>query len=327
VLSAGAVATAGFVRTPARAAQFTWKCGNGASATHPLNVRLDEAFSKIRTETGGQLDLKLFPNSQLGGDTGMVSQLRLGALETMAQVGELFDSLIPVASINSVPFAFSNYEVPHKAFDGSLGALLRYEFLAKGLFAFDHVYDSGFRQFTTSTKPIRTVDDLQGMKLRVTPSKFRLDVFRSLGASPTAVNYAEVYSALQTHIVDGEENPLVGIEDLRFYEVQKYCSLSNHIWGTYWFLVNKEKWDSLPRTFQAIMRKNINAGALLQRRDFATVERNVRDRLTRHGLLFNDVDVASFRQKLRASGFYARWRDEWGAAAWSELEKYSGPLV
>jgi TRAP-type transport system periplasmic protein len=320
-------ASVAFVRAPARPAQFSWKCGDGPSGAHPVNTRLAQAFSRIRAETQGALDIRLFPNSELGDTTSMDSQLRLGALEMMAEVADLFDGLIPVASIGAVPFAFPNYEVPHRAFDGSLGDMLRKEFLAKGLFAFERIYDSGFREITTSTKPIRTVNDLQGVKLRVTPSKFRLDIFRSLGASPTPINYSEVYSALQTHLVDGEENPLSGIEDLKFYEVQKYCSLSHHLWACFLILVNRERWDSLPANFQEIMRKHINAGALLQRNDFTALERNVRERLTGRGMIFNDVNIDSFRTKLKVTGFYSRWRDTWGTAAWNELEKYTGPLA
>ena len=297
-----ALAAPAVIRTPARAATFSWKCGDGPSATHPLNTRLAEAFAKIREETKGELDIRLFPNSQLGNNVSMISQLRLGALEMMAEVGDDID-FAPIASIDNVPFAFPNYDVAHQAFDGALGAIVRSALLSQGLVAFERTFDSGFRQITTSIRPVRTADDLQGLKIRISPSKFRIDVFRSLGASPTPVAYNETYTALQTHLVDGEENPLSGIEDLKFYEVQKYCSLSNHMWACFWALVNKDKWDSLPRTFQAIMRKHVNAAALLQRRDFTALERDVRDRLTKRGMIFNDVDVATFRTKLKAAEF------------------------
>ena len=103
--------------------------------------------------------------------------------------------------------------------------------------------------------------------------------------------------------------------------------MSNHMWGAFITTVNKDKWDSLPPQFRSVARKHINAGNLLMRGDFTVLEKDVRGRLTRDGLVFNEVDRASFRTKLMTSGFYQRWRDEWGPIAWGELEKYSGPLT
>src|SRR4051812_9623330 len=100
--SGAALASIGFLRAPARAAQFTWKCGTAPSATHPLNVRLTEAFTKIRAETNGEVDIKLFPSSALGSASSRVSQLRLGAAEMMAETGDVLDSLVPVATIDNV---------------------------------------------------------------------------------------------------------------------------------------------------------------------------------------------------------------------------------
>ena len=99
------------------------------------------------------------------------------------------------------------------------------------------------------------------------------------------------------------------------------------MWGRFWILVNREKWESLPRDFQDVMRKHINAAALVQRTDMIALDKSVRSRLSRFGLIFNEIDAGSFRAKLKASGFYARWRAEWGPGVWSELEKYTGPLA
>ena len=116
------------------------------------------------------------------------------------------------------------------------------------------------------------------------------------------------------------------VEAQKLYEVQKYVSMSNHQMTYFWVLVNREKWIGLPRNLQNIMRKHVNAGALLQRNDIALLEKSVRERLTGRGMAFNEVDIASFRTKLKVTGFYSRWRDTWGSSAWSELENYSGPL-
>src|SRR6202023_101996 len=126
----------------------------------------------------------------------------------------------------------------------------------------DKIWDNGFRQITTSTKPIVTPADLQGMKIRVPVSALWTSLFKSLGASPTGINFAEVYSALQTKLVDGQENPLAIIYAAKLYEVQKYCSLTNHMWDGWWFLANKAAWDKVPATIQEIVAKRINEAAL-----------------------------------------------------------------
>ncbi|HEX3465397.1 MAG TPA: TRAP transporter substrate-binding protein [Candidatus Elarobacter sp.] len=325
--AAAAFATIAFVRAPARAAAITWKCGNESPADIPLNLRLSEAFAKIRAETNGQLDIQNYPASALGSGASMISQLRLGALEMMAQAGGQFDSLVPLAAVENMPFAFPNYETAWRAFDGELGNLVRSALSAEGFYIFDKVYDSGFRQFTTSTKPIANVDDLRGMKIRVPASKFRVDAFRSLGASPTPISYNEIYTALQTHVIDGQEGPLVFIDGQKFYEVQKYCSISNHMWGTFYVLVNREHWDGLPRKFQDVMKKHINGAAMLQRRDDERLDETLVAKLTARGMVFNKADAASFRARLKSSGFYARWKQAWGPKLWDALEKYSGPLA
>lgn len=325
--SAAIFASIGIVRSAASAAPIVWKCGNESPAGIPLNLRLTEAFAKIKAETDGQLDIQSFPASALGSGSSMISQVRLGALEMMAQAGGQFDSLVPIAAIENTPFAFSSYETAWRAFDGDLGNLIRSALSTQGFYIFDRVYDSGFRQFTTSTKPIQSVDDLRGLKLRVPGSKFRVDAFTSLGASPAPISYAETYTALQTHVIDAQEGPLVYIDGDKFYEVQKYCTLSNHMWGTFYILVNRSQWDSLTPKLQAVMKKHINAAALLQRQDNKRLDTALVDKLRARGMIVNRVEPQSFRAKLSTSGFYARWKDKWGPAAWSALEKYSGPLA
>ena len=328
-IATGAAALASInVVASARAAQFTWKCGSEPVASLPLNVRLVEAFNKIKAATNGQLDITLYPNSSLGSGPSMISQLQLGALECLCEAGGQFDTVVPIAAMENVPFAFPNYETAWRAFDGDLGNAIRNEFAAKGYLIVGKVWDSGFRVFTTSPKPIRVVDDLDGMKMRVPPSKFRVDAFKSLGASPTPVAYAEVYTALKTHVVDGQEGPLVFVDAQKFFEVQKYCSVSNHMWGAFWVFFNKDKWASLPANYQDLVRKTLDATALVQRQDDKRLDLTERQEADGNlGMQFNDVNGATFRARLKSSGFYARWRTEWGTTAWNALEKYSGPLA
>jgi tripartite ATP-independent transporter DctP family solute receptor len=191
----------------------------------------------------------------------------------------------------------------------------------------DKIWDNGFRQITNNVKPIATVADLSSMKIRVPIGKLWISLFESLGAAPSGISFNEVYSALQTHVVDGQENPLAIASVARLYEVQKYCSLTNHMWDGFWVLSNKNAWNKIPPRLQEIAAKNFNEYAVLQRKDIAEMNSQLRKSLEEKGMAFNTADPASFRDKLRSSNYYANWRKEFGDDAWTLLEKFSGKLA
>lgn len=315
------------IRTrPANAAEFSYKYANNLPAAHPLNLRATEAMARIREATGGRVDIQVFPNNQLGSDTDTLSQLRSGAVEFFTLSGLILSTLVPPASINGVGFAFADYEQVWRAMDGKLGNYVRGEIGKRGLLAMDKIWDNGFRQTTTSTKPIRTPDDFRGMKLRVPVSPLWTSMFNGLGASPASINFSEVYSALQTKIVDGQENPLAVIEAAKLYEVQTYCSMTNHMWDGFHFLANRRAWDALPADARTIVARELDRSAIEERTDVAALNAQLRGKLTTGGLTFNNVDPAPFRDTLKRAGFYAEWRGKYGDEAWRVLEDTVGTL-
>jgi tripartite ATP-independent transporter DctP family solute receptor len=138
------------------------------------------------------------------------------------------------------------------------------------LVVMDRIWDNGFRQITSSTKPMNTAADLNNFKIRVPVSPMWTSMFKGLGAAPTSINFAEVYSALQTKVVDGQENPLAIIDTAKLYEVQKYCAMTNHMWDGFWFLGNRRAWEKLPPDLRAVVAKHINAAGMKQRADVAS---------------------------------------------------------
>ena len=186
--------------------------------------------------------------------------------------------------------------------------------------------NNGYRQVTSSTHPINTPDDLKGFKIRVPVSPLWTSMFKALGASPTSININEVYSALQTKIVEGQENPLSLINLFKFYEVQSYVSLTNHMWDGFWTLVNAKAWADLPKELQEIVARNVNGAALKEREDIRKLNDSLEGELARKGLLFNKTDGEKFRAALRAAGFYAEWRNKYGTEAWAVLESQVGSL-
>jgi TRAP-type C4-dicarboxylate transport system substrate-binding protein len=232
-----------------------------------------------------------------------------------------------VAAIEFVPFVFPTREKAWAALDGALGANTREQIDAMGLHAFDKNFALGFYQITNSVRPIRSVDDMAGLKIRVGPAKLALDTFRSLGAAPTPLNFSELYSALQTHVVDGQYNPYAIIEVSRFFEVQKYLTEVNLCWASYYMMANGDAWKALPPDIQAVVGRNADKYAVLQRRDTALLNESLADKLTRLGMQRNDAATAGFRAKLRDAKFYERWRAEFGSAAWDLLEAHTGKLA
>jgi len=332
LLKTSAAATlAGTVGMPfiarAQQAEFSYKFANNLPDSHPLNVRAREMAAAVKTETGGRVDIQIFPSSQLGSDTDMLSQIRSGGVEFFTLSGLILATLVPATSINGIGFAFPDYATVWRAMDGELGAHIRAEISKANLVVMDKIWDNGFRQTTSSTKPINEPDDFKGFKIRVPVSPLWTSMFKALDAAPASINFSEVYSALQTKVVEGQENPLALISTAKLYEVQKYCSLTNHMWDGFWFLANRRAWERLPEDLRAIVAKNINAAAMNQREDTAKLNASVRDDLTAKGLIFNQPDVALFRDKLRKAGFYAEWKGKYGDQAWSLLEKAVGTLT
>ncbi|MBE7942300.1 MULTISPECIES: TRAP transporter substrate-binding protein [Ramlibacter] len=308
-------------------AEFTYKYANNLPATHPLNLRAKEMSDAIRAETKGRVDIQVFPNNQLGSDTDVLSQLRSGGVEFFTLSGLILSTLVPSTSISGIGFAFNNYDAVWKAMDGDLGAHIRGQISKAGLVVMDKIWDNGFRQITSSTKPISGPADLKGFKIRVPVSPLWTSMFKALDAAPASINFAEVYSALQTKIVDGQENPLAIISTAKLYEVQKYCSMSNHMWDGFWFLANRRAWEKLPADLQAIVAKHINAAGLKERTDVAELNAGLQKDLAAKGMVFNTPDTAAFRDHLRKAGFYSEWKGKYGDEAWALLEKSVGKLA
>jgi tripartite ATP-independent transporter DctP family solute receptor len=256
----------------------------------------------------------------------MLSQIRSGGVEFFTLSGLILATLVPAASINGIGFAFADYASVWKAMDGELGAFIRGEITKANLVVMDKIWDNGFRQTTSSTRPINTPADFKGFKIRVPVSPLWTSMFKAFDAAPASINFNEVYSALQTKVVEGQENPLALINTAKLYEVQKYCSLTNHMWDGYWFLANRRAWASLPEDIRATVAKNINAAAMKQRADLETLNVSTRDDLAAKGMAFNQPDTAPFRDKLRQAGFYTEWKGKYGEQAWAILENAVGKL-
>ncbi len=257
----------------------------------------------------------------------MLSQVRVGAIQLFTLSGLILSTVVPVASINGIGFAFKDYGQVWPTMDGALGAYVRAAIAKSGLIAMEKMWDNGFRETTTSTKPIRSPADFHGLKIRVPISPLWTSMFKALGAAPTGINFNEVYSALQTHVVDGQENPLAIISVAKLYEVQKYCSLTNHMWDGFWFLANGRAFHAMPPDLQKIVAAALDDAAVQERADVKKLNDTLQSDLTAKGMAFNTTDPTPFRDALRKAGFYKQWQAKYGTQAWGLLEKGVGSLA
>jgi tripartite ATP-independent transporter DctP family solute receptor len=324
---AAAVPCAAILTRRADAAEFTYKLATGQSLTQPINTRLEQATQRIKEASGGRMEIRFFPASQLGSDTDLLTQIRSGGIDFLNIAGSVLSTVVPVAGIANVGFAFSNYDQVWKAMDGELGKMIAGQIEKTGSIVVAKPADNTFRQITSFSKPIRTPDDLKGYKIRVPVSPIFTSLFSALGASPTSINFNELYTALQTHIVDGQENGLVTIEAGKLYEVQKYVSETNHIWDSFFVLGNRRSMSGLPGDLQDLVRKEFSRAAEEQRADNAALSASLKDQLVAKGLKFESADTAAFRKALSESGFYKEWRGKFSEDNWKVLEAAVGSLA
>lgn len=325
---AAAGSAAVMLRAPAvRAARTTViHFGIDLAQDHPSVKAISAAGEEIKKKSNGDIQLLLFPNNQLGDDTHMLANLRAGGMQMMGIGDNILATLVPSTAIDNVGFAFKDAQTAWAALDGKVGDIVRADIARLGLQPMHRIWDQGFREITSSTRPIHTPQDLQGFKMRVPPSPVSLSIFRGLGSAPVTLDSAGVYTALQTHVVDGQENPLGIIETQKFYQVQKYCAMTNHMWVGYWMLANGAFWQGLPAEHRTIITDAFDAQVDAQRAASEQLNNSLEATLTQQGLTFNKPDIAPFRETLVKSGFYKEWQDKFGTALWAALEQYTGAL-
>ncbi|MCW2238888.1 TRAP transporter substrate-binding protein [Azospirillum canadense] len=324
---ATAVPLCGIITRPASAAEFSYKLATGQDPTHPVNTRAKEALDRIREATNGRLEINLFPANQLGSDTDLLSQVRSGGVEFFNLSASILATLAPIAGMVNTGFAFPDYDTVWKAMDGDLGTFIRAQIAKTGIVTVSKAWDNGFRHISSATREIRKPEDLKGFKIRVPPAPMLTSLFKALDAGPAPINFNELYSALQTKVVEGQENPLAIIATAKLYEVQKYISLTGHVWDNYWILGNRRAWERLPADLRAVVERELNKSADDQRADIAGLSKSLQQDLTAKGITFLEADRDAFRAALSKTSFYGDWKAKYGDEAWGLLEKSAGKLA
>jgi tripartite ATP-independent transporter DctP family solute receptor len=311
-------------RFPAGAAEFSYKWANGYTVTHPVTRAMRTAVEAILRDSGGRLEIKLYPANQLGSEASMLLQLRQGALEFMT-IAESLSQVIPEVGIGSIPFAFSRYQQAWSAMDGALGAFVQSAIRKGGLYAFPTTFDSGFRQVSNNSRPIAKPEDLKGLKFRVPQSPVNVSTFKALGAEAVALSPADLYTALQTHLVDGVELPMIAFDDFKFFEVLKYMTIWNYQHASGYAIANPDAFSKLPAGLQDLVQRTFREQAMAERQQIVRLDSQLETKLRGAGVRFNRVSTEPFRDAIAGAGLYSQWRQQY-ASGWEFLEAAVGKL-
>ncbi len=238
--------------------RFSTAVANG----HPIVLAAERFGEIIKSKSGGKMTLKVFPGSTLGGDVQVVSSLQGGTIDFTSMNSGILQGQVKEFATLDFPFLFDSAKEADAVVDGPYGKMLADKLPEKGLINLAY-WELGFRHLTNNKRSVAKLDDLQGLKLRVVQSPIYIDAFSALGTNPVPMAFAEVYTALEQKVVDGQENPLAIIQVNKFQEVQKYLTLSRHIYNPQSLLMSKKSWDKLSREEQEII-----ASAALEARDY-----------------------------------------------------------
>jgi tripartite ATP-independent transporter DctP family solute receptor len=285
------------IATNPAAAQERLRIAGNFTLDHSSTLAIEQFKKEVESASKGSLIIETFPNMQLGGAQENVTQTRAGTI-AMTWVGMAFLSrTVPELEAVSLPFMFPSREVAYKVMDGPMNDVLAQKLADKGFVSLGYM-ELGSRQVTNSLRPIKTMADLKGMKIRLQPNETHLATFRALGANPQAMDIREVYSALQQKVIDGAENPYNLNLASRFFEVQKYLSNTGHFFDFIAVVGNKKIIEGLKPEQQKILRTAMNNAVAWQRSVAAKADIDALEELKKKGMQY-DAMPASERELMR----------------------------
>ena len=250
----------------------------------------------VSKKSGGKLTVRVFPNGTLGGDLQTVSALQGGTVEITTMPPSLLAGLSKEFGAFDLPFLFNDFREADAVLDGPIGKRFM-ERLPAGLVGLSY-WDHGFRNVSNSKRPIARVEDLQGLKLRVVQTPLMVDTFKGLGTNAVPMAFTELYTAMESKAVDGQDNPVVAFETNRFYEVQKHLSLTRHVYNPLIVLFSQKVWDKLSQDERQILQEAARETSVEQRRVSRDMEAKALDKARSQGTVVTDITPQE-RQRLR----------------------------
>ncbi len=278
-------------------AQTKWRLAGNFATEHSSSVAMNMLRDDLAKSSGGAFTVDVFPAMQLGGAAENVQNVRAGTLQ-MIWVGMAFLSrTVPELEAISLPFQFDSREQAFRVVDGPVGQLLDAKLGDKGLISLGFL-ELGARHVTNSKRPINSIEDLKGLKIRMQPNETHLATFRALGANALAMDIKELYSAMQQGVVDGQENPFSVINASRYFEVQKYVSNTGHFFDFINVVANRKAFESLSAAQQKTLRESMARATKWQRERAAAEENESIAEIKKRGMVWNEVSP-QFREQMR----------------------------
>lgn len=296
---------------PATAQDQTFKAnmpGNEQSIAYLSVERFDEVLGEL---SGGAVDVDLFANSALGDQESSLESMQTGLLD-MATVETPITSVVPELGATALPYIFSGRDHVKAAMDGEAGKMIEEMLLAKGLRPVAFL-EGGFRQITNDVRPINVPADLDGIKMRTPGSALRIKIFNHYGANASPLPFSELYSALQTGVFDGQENPVIWVQSQRFYEVQDYLSLTNHLYTVTYLLMSEDKFQGLTEEQQEAVMEAGDAAEAYSVELGTKADAEIVSFLEEQGMQVNNADIAAFTDA--SSAIWTEWAAEQSGSA------------
>jgi len=264
------------------------KISNGINEAHPTYLACKEFEKIVESKLPGKYDVQVYANAQLGDDVRATEAVRMGTLEMVATSASPLTGLVPEFNVFDLPFIVTSEKAADAIYDGPIGAKLAALLEPKGIKLLSY-YENGFRQLTNSVREVKSPADLKGLKIRTMQNPIHLAAWRALGANPTPMPFSEVFTAMQQKTIDGQENPIPTIYLSKFYEVQKYVTLTGHVYGPHILLINKKMFDSFPAEDQKIILEAAQASAKFQRETNRKMNRDFIAELKKAGMVVTEL--------------------------------------
>ncbi|MDN2664676.1 TRAP transporter substrate-binding protein [Psychromonas sp. 14N.309.X.WAT.B.A12] len=270
-----------FMSTSTLAAEFNFTFAHVLSDQTP-NGQAVRAFAKeVNEKSDGRINVMVLPAGQLGGDVEIIEQLQMNMVQIAIPPTATLGNFEPRVQILDLPFLLPSKEVMKKVLDGPTGRKILDTLDGHGMHAINF-WGAGFRHMTNNVRPINSPDDLKGLKMRTMQSPILLSTYRNFDANPTAMAYSEVYNGLQQSVIEGQENPIANITSKRFYEVQKYMTLTANAYHGYAAIMNDKAWASLPDDLKVVMTNAFNYGRDVSRDLTDKLEADALDNIKKH---------------------------------------------
>jgi TRAP-type transport system periplasmic protein len=268
---------------------------------HPHGIGAKKFGELLEQKSGGKMKAKAFGGGSLGGDAQVISSLQGGIVDMTLVSPGLLTGLIKEFSVFDLPFMFTSYREVDAVMDGPVGTRLLDMLKDKGLIGLGY-WDHGFRNITSAKRPINKMEDISGLKVRVIQIPIFIDTFSALGANPVPLPFPELYTALETGTVDGQENPFASIETSKFYEVQKYAATTGHVYNPLVAIFSKKVWDKLSEDERRIVQEAATEAGLYERKVSREANEKSMQTLRGEGMQITELsseEIDRMRQKVK----------------------------